>query len=198
MSFFFRPILYFVRRRSESGVAALPITLSVIAIAVLVSVTLALVGFSELLTSKSAREADEAFYVAEFGIQDALIRLTRGASTAFYQPEATTYPDLWTGTNDVGTNNISTACDEGDPSITVPNCTSCSDFNNTDKATCEAKEGCGWSAPNCTGSPIVATKLVCSEAKVRVGTKSEKKVIIQAVVDVDSRGIVKQCSWKQV
>ena len=165
-------------------------------IVLLVSVTLALVGFSDIFTSKSSGEAKEAFYIAEFGAQDALIRLSRGVtSSPWYQPEAATYPNLWAGINDAGVENSNTACIEA--SVTSPNCSTCSAFNNNQTA-CQNKEGCSWSNPNCTGTPTVTTKVICAEAKVRAVTPSEKKAVVQVVADVDTKGIVSQCSWDQI
>src|SRR3989338_7053679 len=84
----------------DRGIAALPITLSIMGIVLLVSVTLALVGFSDIFTSKSSGEAKEAFYAAEFGAQDGLIRLSRGVtSSPWYQPEAVVYPNVYVGIN---------------------------------------------------------------------------------------------------
>jgi len=169
-------------------------------IVLLVAVTLAVVGFSELFTSKSRKEAGEAFYLAEFGIQDALIRETRGAtSTSFYQPDPTSTPFLWVGVNDVAAGeNSNTECKEA--SVTSPNCTSCDDFDG-DEIACGVKGGCFWEgAPtsSCSGVPIITTKVICSEATTQAGSPSEKKAVIQVITDVDSKGIVKQCSWEQL
>lgn len=180
----------------DKGIAALPITLSIMGIVLLVSVTLALVGFSDIFTSKSSGEAKEAFYTAELGAQDGLIRLSRGVtSSSWYRPEATVYPNLYVGINDVGSDNMTTPCNEATP--ITPNCSTCSAFNNNQTA-CQNKEGCSWSSPNCTGTPTVTTKVICSQAQMNKDTPSEKKAVVQVVTDVDSKGIVTQCSWDQI
>lgn len=169
------------------------------AIALLVALTLALVGFSELLTSKSSKEAKEAFYVAEFGVQDAMIRLARGATSiiSYYQPDPTNTPFLWVGVNDAGAVNPSTAstdCDESSSSI--QNCSSCDVF--ADEQSCGGKEGCIWNV-NCTGTPVfITTKVICSKYTISTGTPGEKKALIQVIADVDSKGIITQCSWEQL
>lgn len=166
------------------------------AIALLVALTLALVGFSELLTSKSSKEAKEAFYVAEFGIQDAMIRLARGATSiiSYYQPDPTNTPFLWVGVNDAGINNApETECDESSSSI--QNCSSCDVF--ADEQSCGGKEGCIWDV-NCTGTPVFTTKVICSKYTISTGTPGEKKALIQVIADVDSKGIITQCSWGQL
>src|SRR3989338_5898796 len=93
----------------DRGIAALPITLSIMGIVLLVSVTLALVGFSDIFTSKSSGEAKEAFYIAEFGAQDALIRLSRGVtSSPWNEPEPPAFLNLWAGITDAGVENSNT------------------------------------------------------------------------------------------
>lgn len=185
-----------IHNSKQSGIAALPITLSVMAIALLVALTLALVGFSELLTSKSSKEAKEAFYVAEFGVQDALMRLARGVTStiSYYQPDLTSTSGLWVGVNDAGTNLSETECDES-ATPTTPNCSSCDVF--MDESSCAGKEGCIWDV-NCTGTPVVTTKVICSKYTISTGTPGEKKALIQVVADMDSKGIITQCSWEQL
>lgn len=67
-------------RPHKKGVALLPMIIAMSFVVLVVVVSLASLGFVEISIGSAQKRADEAFFVANAGYQDALIRITRNKS----------------------------------------------------------------------------------------------------------------------
>lgn len=73
-------------KHHQKGVAMLPLVLALSFIILIVVLSLASLGFVETSIGSAQKKADEAFFVANAGVSDAIMRITRNKNYSIASP----------------------------------------------------------------------------------------------------------------